>query len=253
VNFLTTMTLSLEQLLEADQIGAIYHAQEEAESNYREAHPKEGALAAMVNERFENKRKADKSFENQVWQLKFSGRAGRRIIAKMLGLPQSVLEQHRKFVIELANALKSVVDHEELIRAWREIKGKVGIQDINSADFPSVLARPLIVLFSADWCPPCRVMRPTFGQLVQDFDKAEVRYHSLNDRDWVWPNSQGVRSIPRLVDYFPNGARVGSFIGHSTQELWDTMNNLITLGRAVDGDGVLVCDVDSCRVEPVKK
>ena len=106
--------------------------------------------------------------------------------------------------------------------------------------------RPMLVLYSADWCDPCRWLRPTFARLVRFYDKAEVRYCNEDE----WRRSRGVDFIPQFVAYFPNGARVNCDAGSTTKELWETMNKLITLGESWSGEGELVCDQYSSAIVP---
>jgi len=157
----------------------------------------------------------------------------------------------REELVFLADKFKKGGPNVALIRSWRALKKKAGIKDVDEKDFPKTLERPMLVLYSADWCPPCRMMRPTFARLVPFFDKAEVHYTHVED--WKWAKSQGVKGIPQFVAYFPNGARVSSNVGSTTKEIWETMHKLIALGRGWEGAGELVCDGDSCKIISAKK
>ena len=91
-------------------------------------------------------------------------------------------------------------------------------------------------------------MRPTFARLVPFFkEKAEVFYC----HDDEWRRSRGIDSIPRFEMYFPSGAVVGSHVPGTTREIWETMNNLLTLGKSYTGKGMLECTDEKCEIRAV--
>jgi thioredoxin 1 len=86
------------------------------------------------------------------------------------------------------------------------------------------VAEPVVVDFSADWCPPCKMMEPIVEQLASEFS-GKVKIGELNtDDNQEIAIRYGIMGIPtlgmfrdgKLVDRmvgFPGGAaRVRSWI-----------------------------------------
>jgi len=80
--------------------------------------------------------------------------------------------------------------------------------------------KPLLVLFTADWCPPCRTLKEevfsrsaVMSRLRADFTLVKV---DLTDR--AGPNNRiamdyGVRGIPCLMVFNSRGEQVGRLVG----------------------------------------
>lgn len=61
--------------------------------------------------------------------------------------------------------------------------------------------RPLVVDFYADWCGPCRDLKPVFKRLSKEFD-GRLMFAKLNIDEFPELAKQaGVRSVPTLVVY----------------------------------------------------
>ena len=66
--------------------------------------------------------------------------------------------------------------------------------------------------FEADWCGPCRMLKPTFQKLEGEFGNS-VKFSYINvDEQQDLANQYGVRSIPFVV-IEKNGQIVQSVVG----------------------------------------
>lgn len=244
------MAYTLEELLRTDPMGSLYKAFEDASGAYAAQHAEDDATVRKHFERMQALAKEKPELRGKWAEHGIDTPKGRRALASLFDIPENELLRIKKFQDGARRAREKVATATTLIRSWRALKRKAGIRDIESKDFPKTLERPMLVLYSADWCPPCRMMRPTFARLVPFFDKADVRY--CHEEDWTWRQSQGVSGIPQFVAYFPNGARVNGDVGSTTKEIWDTMNALIALGKNWEGKGELVCDENSCKIVTIE-
>lgn len=73
---------------------------------------------------------------------------------------------------------------------------------------------PVVVDFSAEWCPPCRKLKPIFSQLKEEYagkvDFITVNVDSLPDLS----NEYQISSIPALIYLSPDGKEVYRSIGY---------------------------------------
>jgi thioredoxin 1 len=66
-------------------------------------------------------------------------------------------------------------------------------QDVESS------AKPVLVDFWAEWCPPCRLLAPTFERLAANYGD-EISFAKVNVDELPEVASQyGIRSIPTLL------------------------------------------------------
>jgi len=75
------------------------------------------------------------------------------------------------------------------------------IKYIQQGDWQEVesSARPVLVDFWAEWCPPCRMLAPTFEKLAEDYGH-EISFAKVNVDELPEVASQyGIRSIPTLL------------------------------------------------------
>lgn len=74
--------------------------------------------------------------------------------------------------------------------------------ELNSSNFSKVIANteiPVVVDFWAEWCGPCKIMRPIFEQVASQLEP-NVRFAKLNTEAAPAIASQfGIRSIPTLI------------------------------------------------------
>ncbi|MBD5203350.1 MAG: thioredoxin family protein [Bacteroidales bacterium] len=98
-------------------------------------------------------------------------------------------------------------DSESHESVYRVVDGKI----VNNA------GRPLVVDFYADWCPPCRQMKPVFSALAKEF-KGKVDFVSVNvDIEGELAQTYRVSSIPYFIFIDGDGKVVHTITG-STPE-----------------------------------
>jgi thioredoxin 1 len=82
--------------------------------------------------------------------------------------------------------------------------------------------KPVLVDFTAAWCPPCRVMKPVLEELAEE--RPDLRFVQIDvDANQASAARYGVMSMPTFM-VFKGGQPVGKLIGSRpkrklTQEL----------------------------------
>ena len=74
-----------------------------------------------------------------------------------------------------------------------------------------------VIKFSADWCGPCKAMKPHFEKFKAEFEE-EIDLFDINvDEDPETAQAYNVRSIPTTV-FFKEGKVVSRSVGLMTYE-----------------------------------
>ena len=100
----------------------------------------------------------------------------------------------------------------------------MAILEVNEQNFDSEVLnsnQPVLVDFYANWCGPCRMLRPSLEELSDE--KASVKFVSVNIDDaeaLAW--KYGVQSIPCVV-LFKDGKEVNRSIGFRPKEDFEEM------------------------------
>jgi thioredoxin 1 len=86
----------------------------------------------------------------------------------------------------------------------------------------------IIVEFWAEWCGPCRMMKPVFERVALNND-TEVQMYTMDvDQNRDYAQTLGIRSIP-AVKVFSNGNVTDTVVGVIGEErIKSLVNNLIT-------------------------
>jgi len=102
-----------------------------------------------------------------------------------------------------------------------EITGKELQEKINNNE-------KVIVEFWAEWCGPCRMIKPVFERVASNND-TEVQMYTMDiDQNRDYAQTLGIRSIP-TVKLFSNGNVTDTFVGVMNEEkIKSLVNNLIT-------------------------
>ena len=78
----------------------------------------------------------------------------------------------------------------------------MSVAEITSEQFTALLTKPgyIVIDFSAEWCPPCKVMKPILESFSNDPSLSKLAFATI-DVDEVPDVSQqfGVMSIPTFV------------------------------------------------------
>ncbi len=85
---------------------------------------------------------------------------------------------------------------------------------------------PVIVDFTASWCPPCRVLAPIFEKLSQAYN-GKLRFARMDtDENLLTPMQVGIQGMPTLV-LFANGQQVGRLVGPHPARLQQGIDRLL--------------------------
>jgi len=85
---------------------------------------------------------------------------------------------------------------------------------------------PVIVDFTASWCPPCRALAPVFEKLSQTY-VGKLRFARMDtDENLQTPVQVGIQGMPTLV-LFANGQPVGRLIGPHLSRLQLNIDRLL--------------------------
>lgn len=91
----------------------------------------------------------------------------------------------------------------------------------------------LIIDFFANWCGPCKVMKPQFEKVSEEMSKknSEVQLYTINvDENREIAAKLGIRAIPTIKS-FSNGKEISSQSGVLMEtQIKDLVNNLLING-----------------------
>ena len=100
------------------------------------------------------------------------------------------------------------------------------VTDQNFAEQVLQAPLPVIVDFTASWCPPCRALSPVFEKLSQSY-AGKLIFASLDtDENLQTPIQVGIQGMPTLV-LFARGQEVGRLIGPHPARLQQGIDRLL--------------------------
>src|SRR6266567_1024089 len=91
---------------------------------------------------------------------------------------------------------------------------------------------PVIVDFTASWCPPCRALAPVFEKLSLSY-AGKLRFARMDtDENLQTPMQVGIQVMPTLV-LFAHGQPIGRLIGPQPARLQQGIDRLLAqIGNA---------------------
>ncbi|HUW31009.1 MAG TPA: thioredoxin domain-containing protein [Planctomycetota bacterium] len=115
-------------------------------------------------------------------------------------------EKFIEFMEGIGKGAKIVVDDK-----WAAEQQKI-ITD-NPVDKARASGKPTMVEFFAEWCPPCKKMKPTIDELRKD--RKDVNIVSIDvDQNEALPLRYGIQNLPTQVYFDRNGKEVDRHEGY---------------------------------------
>ncbi|AUX30820.1 MULTISPECIES: co-chaperone YbbN [Sorangium] len=94
------------------------------------------------------------------------------------------------------------------------------VHEINELDFNAEVLEarvPVLVEFTAEWCPPCRALAPILHKVAEE-GAGRLKVVAVNgDRSPALARRFGIRGLPTVVA-FAGGKEVARHVGLTTKE-----------------------------------
>lgn len=231
------LKITLNQILEENYFGKLINKAKEASEGLRQEFKE---VFASVDKAI------SKLPEEDLRSLDITCEEGIKHASKVLGLPVQLLTEYFTKSMEITEAIDEILDYDNLEKIWKEFLPQTNITVVDKNSFSDISSKkPYLIFYSAEWCKPCKMRKPMFAKLAPFFYKANLFF--TEDEDFA--KEQGVDAYPSMVAYFPNGTKVKTTLPLTEKDLWETMNNLIVLGKGFKGEGVLICTETECKIE----
>lgn len=116
-----------------------------------------------------------------------------------------------------AKGTKDLVNEENIEMAPNEVAEEPILKIVDGKIKPEN-GRPMIVDFSASWCPPCRQLKPIFEKLAEDF-KGRIDFVTVDvDENPELSQAYGVQSIPMMVFLNKDGQIQNTIVGFQNRD-----------------------------------
>ena len=80
-------------------------------------------------------------------------------------------------------------------------------------------AKPTVVDFGADWCQPCKSLKPTLEAFAKDREDVNVVFVDVDEADKI-VSEFGIRSVPTIA-LFKGGKLVNRIVGNAARKTLD--------------------------------
>jgi len=134
-----------------------------------------------------------------------------------------------------------------LIEEGKKLIGESPVVKIVDGTLPAEEEKPYLVLYTAQWCGPCRIMKPTFARLAHYFDKGKLFYTedglnigASNPEFTKLSKKERVVGYPSLVSYVGQ-AKLHHAGASDTKHLWEAMNQLVIMAEPYAKKDYLGC------------
>jgi thioredoxin 1 len=85
---------------------------------------------------------------------------------------------------------------------------------------------PIIVDFTAEWCPPCKALAPVYHKLSQEYI-GKLRFARMDTDDDPEASIQlGIQGVPTLV-IFKDGKELGRLVGPHPARLKPSIDRIL--------------------------
>ena len=112
-----------------------------------------------------------------------------------------------------ANAHKESIPDEENVEMTPNEVVEVPSYKIVDGRIMPVDGKPMIVDFSATWCPPCRQLKPIFEKLAEDF-RGRITFVTIDvDENPELAQAYGVVNIPMMIFLNKDGQVQNTIVG----------------------------------------
>ena len=116
-----------------------------------------------------------------------------------------------------ARGTDAVVNEENIEMSPNEVNEEPVFKVENGKIIPKH-NRPMIVDFSATWCPPCRQLKPIFEKLAEEF-KGRIDFVTVDvDENPELSQAYGVQSIPMMVFLNKDGQIQNTLVGFQNRD-----------------------------------
>lgn len=112
---------------------------------------------------------------------------------------------------------EAIPDEENVEMTPNEVVEVPQYKVVDNKIFP-VDGKPMIVDFSASWCPPCQQLKPIFEKLAEEF-RGRITFVTIDvDDNPELANSYNVSSIPTMLFLDKEGQIQNTIVGFQNRD-----------------------------------
>lgn len=112
---------------------------------------------------------------------------------------------------------KAIPDEERVEMTPNEVVEAPAYKVENGRIIPTD-GKPMIIDFSATWCPPCRQLKPIFEKLAEEF-RGRITFVTIDVDEYPeLSQAYGVQSIPNMVFLNKDGQIQNTIVGFQNRD-----------------------------------